>query len=67
MKKAHKIKDAIISSLFTLITFAYVLIGLITGIWSPTWIMFIAAAGISAVLSIIFNSVYGEDDNYDED
>ena len=54
-------------SLFTLITFAYVLIGLITGIWSPTWIMFIAAAGISAVLSIIFNSVYGEDDNYDED
>ena len=67
MKKDHKIKDAIISSLFTLITFAYVLIGLITGIWSPTWIMFIAAAGISAVLSIIFNSVYGEDDNYDED
>ena len=53
MKKAHKIKDAIISSLFTLITFAYVLIGLITGIWSPTWIMFIVAAGISAVLSII--------------
>ena len=67
MKKGHKIKDTIVSCLFTLTSFAYVLIGLITGIWTPTWIMFIVVAGISAILSIIFNSLYGEDDNNEED
>ena len=56
-RTAEKINEIISSVTMTGAGFFYLLYGLLRGVWSPTWVVFIIGAGICAISSIITNSI----------
>ena len=56
-RTAEKINEIISSVTMTGAGFFYLLYGLLRGVWSPTWVVFIIGAGICAISSIITNAI----------
>ncbi len=56
MPKKYKILSIIWSTLVMLAIALYVVIGLITGVWHPTWIIFIIALFIGIIISTIMTT-----------
>ena len=54
---AQKINNVISSVTMLLASFFYVIYGLLFGVWSPTWIVFIVGAGICALSSVITEAI----------
>ena len=56
-RAAERVNEVICSVVMTIASFSYVLYGLLAGVWSPTWVIFIVGAGICAISSIITEAI----------
>ena len=56
-----RLLDAAASAIMVLAVLFYLSFGFLKGIWSPTWVVFIVAAGLSGVCSVISTAVFGHD------
>jgi len=54
---AQRVNEVTCSVVMTVAVFFYVLYGLLAGVWSPTWVVFIIGAGICAISSIITEAI----------
>ena len=55
--KLRIVTDAICGILFLLSMLVYILVGVFTGVWHPTWVIILCTCIACAVISIISNAV----------
>ncbi len=54
--KSQIICDAVCGILMIVATIAYLLVGFLTNIWHPTWLIFVVTALVSAIIGIVSNT-----------